>query len=83
MSAWMLAGCMCMIALVAPAWRCSRGGTNDRLIGLMFAGELATLVLLALAVAFERSFYVDCALAVAILPYPSALVFAHFYEKWL
>jgi multisubunit Na+/H+ antiporter MnhF subunit len=83
MTAWTIAVLALFLPLAAAGWGCARGKTEDRLVALMFAGEVATLILLALAAATHRGFYVDCALAAAILPYPSSIVFAQFYEKWV
>lgn len=83
MSVWIWGAAVFLIALAAPAWRCVRGHTDDRLVALMYTGELATLAFLVMSVASHRSFYIDCALAAAILPYPSSIVFSHFYERWL
>lgn len=83
MTAWTITVLVLFVPLAIAGWGCARGRSEDRLVALMFAGEIATLILLALAAASHRSFYVDCALAAAILPYPSSIVFAHFFEKWV
>ncbi len=67
MSVWIYSAAIFLIALAAPAWRCARGRTDDRLVALMYSGELATLAFLVMSVAAQRSFYIDCALAAAIL----------------
>ena len=83
MTAWLVASLALVVALAVCGWRCVRGGTEDRLVALMLSGEVATLALVALSAGYGRSFYIDTALVAAILPYPSAIVFANFYERWL
>ena len=83
MNVWLDAALALVVALAACGWRCARGKLDDRIVALMLSGEIATLALLALAVGYGRGFYADTALTAAILPYPSAIVFANFYERWL
>lgn len=80
---WLAAAAGFMIALAVCGWSCSRGTSGDRLVALMFTGEISTLIFLVLAAGYQRDFYIDCALAAAILPYPSSIVFAHFFERWI
>jgi multisubunit Na+/H+ antiporter MnhF subunit len=83
MSAWTIATLVLFVPLAIGGRACCRGHSEDRLVGLMFAGEVATLIFLTLTSVSHRGFYIDCALVAAILPYPSSIVFAHFFEKWL
>lgn len=83
MSAWELAALVLLLPFAAGGWGCCRGSVGDRLVAMMFAGEVATLVFLALAAASHRGFYIDCALATAILPYPASIVYGGFFEEWL
>jgi multisubunit Na+/H+ antiporter MnhF subunit len=83
MNAWQIAVVVLMVPFCVGGWACCRGSVENRLVGLMFGGEIATLVFLALAAASHRGFYIDCALATAILPYPASIVFAHYFEQWL
>jgi multicomponent Na+:H+ antiporter subunit F len=83
MNAWLVAALALLVPLAACGWACRTRTLADRIVALMLAGEIATLVLLLLAAGYHRDFYVDCALAAAILPYPSSIVYAHFFERWL
>jgi multicomponent Na+:H+ antiporter subunit F len=51
-------------------------------IGLAAAGVVVTLVLLILAVGFERSVYGDVAVVAAVLSFSSGLVFVQYLERW-
>lgn len=83
MNVWLYAALALLVALGASGWRCVHGELDDRIVALMLSGEIATLALLAMAVGYGRGFYADTALTAAILPYPSSIVFANFYERWL
>lgn len=83
MNAWLVAALALLVPMAACGWACCRGRTADRITALMLSGEVATLLFLVLAAGYHRDFYLDCALAAAILPYPSSIVFAHFFERWL
>lgn len=83
MNVWLLCALVLMVPLALCCAGCLWGESSRRLVALLMSGEVATLILLALALAYHRAFYVDCALAAAILPYPSSIVYAHFFEKWL
>lgn len=83
MNAWLVTALVLFAPMAACGWCCRSGTTAGRIVALMLTGELATLILLALAAGYHRDFYLDCALAAAILPYPSSIVFAHFFERWL
>lgn len=77
MSVWM----DCCIALTAggagPAVLvAARGDAITRLVGLQQLGSLAVLILLLLAQAVNRSSYLTVPLALALLSFGGALVFA-------
>jgi multisubunit Na+/H+ antiporter MnhF subunit len=55
----------------------------DRLIGIELGGVLVALVLLLLSEGFERSSFADLSLTVALLSFPSGLVFTRLLERWL
>jgi multicomponent Na+:H+ antiporter subunit F len=73
------------LALLAGLVPCGivvlRGDTTQRLVGLELAGTLDTLILLLLAVAYERPVYADLALTLALLSFAGGLVFARFLER--
>ncbi len=59
-----------------------RGDAGDRLVALELAGIFVTLALLTLAQAYGRGLYVDVAMLVALVSFPSGLVFTRFPERW-
>ena len=56
---------------------------SDCLVALQMAGLVFTLALLSLAQGMSRPSFFDLALAVALLSFPAALLFAHCVERWL
>jgi multicomponent Na+:H+ antiporter subunit F len=56
---------------------------SDCMVALQMVGVIMALALLALAQAMARPSFLDLALALALLSFPGALLFAHFVERWL
>jgi multicomponent Na+:H+ antiporter subunit F len=79
---WTVAAIALLLGLVPCGVVCLRGQPTERLVGLEMAGNVDTLVLLLLAVAYHRSIYLDLALALALLTFAGGLVFARFLERW-
>lgn len=79
---WTVAAIALLLGLVPCGVVCLRGQPTERLVGLEMAGNLDTLVLLLLAVAYRRSIYLDLALALALLTFAGGLVFVRFLERW-
>ncbi|HVM49067.1 MAG TPA: monovalent cation/H+ antiporter complex subunit F [Candidatus Acidoferrum sp.] len=75
-------------ALLLATWICAavilRGRRlSDCLPALQMAGVILVLALVALSQAMARPSFLDLALALAVLSFPAALLFAHFVERWL
>jgi multicomponent Na+:H+ antiporter subunit F len=83
MNPWEWAATALLLALVPCGVVILRRGTADGLAALQLAGLVATLVLLLLAAGTGRPSTADLALAMAVLAFPSGLVFAFFLERWL
>ena len=83
MNIWLWAALALMLGLVPCGWVCVRGATIERLVALELAGVLAASVVMLLAEGYERRVLYDVALGIALLSFPSGLVFAHFLERWL
>lgn len=83
MSAWLWAALALMLGLAPCGWICMRGAAIDRLAALELAGVLAASIVILLAEGYQRRALFDVALGIALLSYPSGLVFAHFLERWL
>jgi multicomponent Na+:H+ antiporter subunit F len=60
---------------------CLRGEPTERLVGLTMAGTIDALVLL-LAAGYQRTIYLDLALALALLNFAGGLMFARFLARW-
>lgn len=83
MNPWLLAGVAVVLSLIPAGVQVSRGDAMDRLAGLELAGILIPIALLLLSQAFQRTAYLDLALAAALLAFGAGLVFARFLERWL
>ncbi len=83
MNMWLIAATALCAGLLPCGYVCLRGTLIDRLIAVELAGVVTTLIVLVLARGYNRSSIYDLALALALLSFPSGLVFAHFLERWL
>ena len=83
MNLWIIAAIGVTLALVpcGVVMVCAR--TTERMVALQSAGSLMTSVLLLLALGLQQPSFSDLALAAALLSYPSGLLFAKFFERWL
>lgn len=82
MNEWLLAALVLLAGLVPCGIVCLRGEPTERLVGLMMAGTIDALVLMLLAVGYQRAIYLDLALALALLTFAGGLVFVRFLERW-
>ena len=83
MNPWLLAGCAVVLSAVPAGVQVFRGDPMDRLTGLEMMGILVPIALLLLSQAFQRTAYLDLAVAAALLAFGAGLVFARFLERWL
>lgn len=83
MNAWLIAATSLLLALTPCGVVCVRGRTMERLIALELAGLLTTLIIVLLAEGLDQPSMYDLALALALLSFPSIIVYAHFLERWL
>lgn len=83
MNPWLFAAAFLLLCLIAPFLLCARGDAMSRLVGLESAGVMATMILLMLAVGFNRDPFTDLPLALALLAFGGGLAFARFLERWL
>ena len=83
MNMWEWAAAALLLGLIPCGVVILRRGTADGVAALQLAGTITTLVLLLLAVGTARPSSADLALAMAILGFPSGLVFAFALERWL
>lgn len=80
---WFSAAGVLMLGFIPCTILAVRGRAVDRLIALEVASTLAVLTLLAIEQGLERQSFFDLSLALAVLAFPSTLLFARFYHRWL
>ncbi len=83
MSPWLLASVVLVLSAVPAGVQVFKGDAMDRLVGLELMGILVPMTLLLLSQAFQRTAYLDLAVASALLAFGAGLVFARFLERWL
>jgi multisubunit Na+/H+ antiporter MnhF subunit len=75
-TAWtVLTGVLLVAGLGTGLWVGARGDAVSRLVGLQFAGAVATLALVALAVLTGQSSYLAVPLVLVLLSFAGTLVF--------
>jgi multicomponent Na+:H+ antiporter subunit F len=74
---------MCVGLLPCAAIALRAKDPFDRLVALEMAAMLASLALVLLAEAMQRSLFLDAALALALLSFGGGLVFVRFLERWV
>lgn len=82
MNPWLASAAFLLLCMIGPLIACARGGAVSRLVGLETATTMAVAILLLLAIGWNRDFLIDLALAVALLSFGGAMVFARFLERW-
>ena len=82
MTLWLTAAAVLLLGLIPCLAVAVRGEAVDGVVGLAAAGVVVTLVLLILAVGFERSVYGDVAVVAAVLSFSGGLVFVQYLERW-
>jgi multisubunit Na+/H+ antiporter MnhF subunit len=80
---WLIAAMALMLAIPPCAAVVARRDLADGLAALQLAGLITLMASLLLAAGFHRSIVADIPMALAILAFPSSLLFAHFLERWL
>ncbi len=83
MNVWYAASIPLLLCLVPCIVVAVRGRTIDALIALEIATAIAVLVMLLLEQGMQRQSFFDVSLALAVLTFPSTLLFARFYRRWL
>lgn len=83
MNVWLWSALALLLGFIPCGWVLLRGGKMDALVALQMASGLCALSLLLLAQGLDRPSFLDISLAAALLGYPTTLLFAHFFERWL
>lgn len=79
---WLLAATAVLLGVIPCGVACVQGDEPTAVVGLQTASTMVTMALLLLAVAFDRSTYVDVALLTAALSFVGGLVFVRYLEGW-
>ena len=78
---WLSAALALTITLLPCGWVAFRRRAFDGLVAMELAGVLATLILVCLAVGFQRSSYAGVPLLAAFVTWVSGLVFVRFMDR--
>lgn len=82
MNPWLQASLGLLIALAVCGVAILRAPKlGDALVALQLASLMATLALVTLTQALERPSFLDLGLGLALLGFPSGVLFAHFVER--
>lgn len=82
-TAWLLAAALLMLGLIPCGIVVVRGKALERVVALQAGSVIAVLAMLVYEQGVGRPSFFDLSLALAVLSFPSALLYAHFYERWL
>ena len=83
MTVWLVAAVVLLVALVPLVYVMLRADTMSRLVAFEAVVVDTTLTLLVLAKYFDRSFYADEAVVLAVLSLGGGFAFARVLERWL
>lgn len=82
MTIWLVAAAILLLGLIPCGVVSLRRSPVEALVGLEAGTVVLVLALLALSVGFDRSFYADVAVVMAVLSFAGGMVFARFMERW-
>lgn len=80
---WEIAALLLVAGLVVCVLAAARGTPETGLVAFEMGTVLAILALLFFEQWFERQTFFDVSLALAVLAFPSSLLFVRFYRRWL
>ncbi len=80
---WLAGAALLTLALIPCGIVCLKSGLIDALVAVELASAITVLTIVALAEGAGRPAWFDLALSMALLSFPSSLVFAEFLEQWL
>jgi multisubunit Na+/H+ antiporter MnhF subunit len=83
MNIWIAAAIALALGLGLCGLAIARSSTMGRLPALQVASTITILILLLIARGVSQSSFCDLSLALALMSFPTGLLFAHFYERWL
>lgn len=80
---WLVAAIALLFGLVPCGVVIVKGELADGLAAFQVASVITIMATLLLAVGFHQSTVADIPMALAVLSFPSGILFAHFLERWL
>ncbi|HTD35799.1 MAG TPA: monovalent cation/H+ antiporter complex subunit F [Candidatus Elarobacter sp.] len=83
MSVWLLASAALMLGILPCVVLAARGNAIDRLVALELASVFTVLALLTFEQGEQRQSFFDLSLALAVVSFPSSLIFARVLRRWL
>ena len=83
MNVWLLASAALMLGLVPCVLSAMRGNVVDRIVALQLASVFSVLALLTFEQGEQRQSFFDLSLALAVLTFPSGLLVAQVFRRWL
>ncbi|GGI04595.1 monovalent cation/H+ antiporter complex subunit F [Egicoccus halophilus] len=83
MTPWVVTAVTLVVLLCVGAAAVLRGDTLSRVVGLQLASVLAPITAVVVAVAAQRTLFLEVALALAVLSLAGSLVYARSLERWL
>ncbi len=79
---WLWTAAALLVTMVPPLIVCITGTAVQRFIALQMCQGIAALVVILFSRGYDRSIYMDVALALALVGLGSGLVYARFLERW-
>ena len=83
MNVWLLASAALMLGLFPCVLLAMRGNVIDRLVAVELAGVFTVLALLTFEQGEQRQSFFDLSAALAVLMFPSTLLFAQVFRRWM
>ena len=83
MNVWLLASAALLLGLLPCVLLAVRGNVVDRIVALQLGSVLTVLALLTFEQGEQRQSFFDVSLALAVLTFPSTLLVAQVFRRWL
>lgn len=83
MTLWLMAATGMLLGLAPSCIGVMHGRIMERFVALQMAQIVVVLTMVLMAIGYQRSIYLDVALAMSALSLASGLVFVRFLERWL
>ena len=83
MNLWEVSAQILTLGLFPLTWLSMRGDARQRLVAFFMGGVVITLILMLLAMAFNRPPLMDVAITLALMSFGGGIVFARFFARHL